>query len=93
MMENAAPGNTVEKCVSQPGVEGQTNLVVGIATRGRTAILAETIAFLANQERRPDKILVAYAEPADVGDAPGSFPSCHLHPGGAGAYPATQCDP
>ncbi len=51
-----------------------TNLVVGIATRGRCAILAETIAFLAKQERQPDKIVVAYAEPADVGDAPDRFP-------------------
>ena len=49
-------------------------LVVGIATRGRPAILAETIAFLANQVRQPDKILVAYAEPADVADAPERFP-------------------
>jgi GT2 family glycosyltransferase len=52
----------------------ETNLVVGIATRGRSAILAETIAFLAKQERLPDQILVAYAEPADVGDAPVRFP-------------------
>ncbi len=33
-------------------------------------ILAETIAYLANQKRRPDKIIVAYADPADVGEAP-----------------------
>jgi glycosyltransferase involved in cell wall biosynthesis len=52
----------------------ETNLVVGIATRGRSAILAETIDFLANQERQPDKILVAYAELADVGDAQDRFP-------------------
>jgi len=52
----------------------RANLVVGIATRGRTAILVETIAFLAKQERQPDKILVAYAELADVGDAPDRFP-------------------
>jgi glycosyltransferase involved in cell wall biosynthesis len=51
-----------------------TNLVVGIATRGRPAILPETIAFLAKQERQPDKILVAYAELEDVGDAPDRFP-------------------
>lgn len=51
-----------------------TSLVVGIATHGRAAILAETIAFLANQARQPDTILVAYAEPADVGDAPQRFP-------------------
>jgi GT2 family glycosyltransferase len=49
-------------------------LVVGIATRGRPAILAETIAFLANQERQPDQILVAYAERADIADALERFP-------------------
>jgi GT2 family glycosyltransferase len=49
-------------------------LVVGIATRGRPAILAETIAFLTNQGRKPDKILVAYAEPSDIADAPERFP-------------------
>jgi glycosyltransferase involved in cell wall biosynthesis len=55
-------------------MESQIRLVVGIATRGRCAILAETIAFLAKQTRQPDQILVAFAEPADVGDAPGQFP-------------------
>jgi GT2 family glycosyltransferase len=49
-------------------------LVVGIATRGRPAILAETIAFLAKQERQPDQIVVAYAEPADIADALERFP-------------------
>ncbi len=52
----------------------ETSLVVGIATRGRPAILPQTIAFLAKQERQPDKILIAYAELADVGDAPERFP-------------------
>ena len=51
-----------------------SRLVVGIATRGRPAILAETLAFLANQERQPDKIVVAYAELADIADAMERFP-------------------
>ena len=51
-----------------------TRTVVGIPTRGRAAILAETIAFLSEQTRPPDQILVAYAEPVDVGDAPARFP-------------------
>ena len=55
-------------------MESQTRLVVGIATRSRPTILAETIAFLAKQERQPDQIVVAYAEPVDIGDAPGQFP-------------------
>jgi hypothetical protein len=73
MMEKPAPCNTVENCESQPGVQGQTRLVLGIATCGRPMILAETIAYLANQKRCPDKIIVAYADPADVGDAPARF--------------------
>src|ERR1700692_3086758 len=55
-------------------MESQTRLVVGIATHNRPTILAETIAFLAKQTRQPDKIFVAYAEPADVADAPRLFP-------------------
>jgi GT2 family glycosyltransferase len=55
-------------------LETRTKMVVGIPTHGRPAILAETLAFLQNQRRQPDTILVAYAEPADVGDAPIRFP-------------------
>jgi GT2 family glycosyltransferase len=55
-------------------METQTRFVVGIPTRSRPAILTETIAFLAKQERQPDEILVAYADPEDVGDAPCQFP-------------------
>ena len=55
-------------------MESQIRLVVGIATRSRPTILAETIAFLAKQERQPDQIVVAYAEPVDIGDAPDRFP-------------------
>jgi hypothetical protein len=50
MMENPAACNTVENCVAQPDAQARTSLVVGIATRGRPTILAETIAFLANQK-------------------------------------------
>jgi GT2 family glycosyltransferase len=55
-------------------MESQTRLVVGIATRGRPSILAETVAFLAKQERQPDRIFVAFHEPVDVGEAPVQFP-------------------
>jgi GT2 family glycosyltransferase len=55
-------------------MESQTRLVIGIATHNRPTILAETIAFLAKQTRQPDKIFVAYADPADVANAPGLFP-------------------
>ena len=56
-------------------METQARLVIGIATRSRPTILAETIAFLARQTRQPDKIFVAYAEPADVANAPSLFPN------------------
>jgi GT2 family glycosyltransferase len=55
-------------------MSSQTRLVVGIATRGRAKILSETIAFLAKQERQPDRILVAYADLEDVGEALHQFP-------------------
>src|ERR1700683_3777259 len=73
-MESQAPLSTAEQYVSRQCGDTPTNVVFGIATGGRCAILAETIAFLAKQERQPDKILVAYAELADVGDAPDRFP-------------------
>jgi glycosyltransferase involved in cell wall biosynthesis len=49
-------------------------VVLGIATRGRPLILSETVAFLEKQLRQPDAILVAYSDPADLGDAPHRFP-------------------
>jgi GT2 family glycosyltransferase len=52
----------------------QTRLVVGIPTHSRPVILAETIAFLAKQQRQPDKIVVAYADLDDIADAPTQFP-------------------
>jgi glycosyltransferase involved in cell wall biosynthesis len=55
-------------------MESPIRLVVGIATRGRCAILTETIAFLAKQARQPDNIFVAYADPEDVGNASAQFP-------------------
>jgi glycosyltransferase involved in cell wall biosynthesis len=56
-------------------MESQTRLVVGIATRNRPTILAETIAFLAKQTRQPDEIIVAYADPADIANATRIFPN------------------
>jgi GT2 family glycosyltransferase len=55
-------------------MESGTSVVVGIATRGRPAMLAETLAFLAKQEREPDQILVAFADLVDIGDAAERFP-------------------
>ncbi len=51
-----------------------SSLAVGIATRGRPAILRETLNELTTQVRRPDLILVTYAESSDIGETPASFP-------------------
>ena len=47
---------------------------MGIATRGRPAILAEVLAELDGQTRAPDRVLVCHVTPADVADLPARFP-------------------
>lgn len=42
-------------------------IAVGIATRGRAAILAETLDELERQTRRPDRVIVCHVTPEDVG--------------------------
>ncbi|WP_431283244.1 glycosyltransferase family 2 protein [Humitalea sp. 24SJ18S-53] len=49
-------------------------IAIGIATRGRPTILAETIAELALQTRAPDSILVCHATSDDVNDLPQQHP-------------------
>ena len=44
-------------------------LAIGIATRGRAAILAETLAELDRQTRRPDRVIVCHVTPEDIGAA------------------------
>ncbi|WP_162536551.1 glycosyltransferase [Granulicella sp. WH15] len=55
-------------------ISRRLSLAVGIATRGRPRVLAETIADLEQQSRQPDRIVISYAEPGDIGDAPERFP-------------------
>ena len=74
IMENASTGQALELTVA-----------VGIATRGRPAILKETLADLAEQSRPPAGILVAYSEPADIGDAPDRFPEVRFLGGTSGS--------
>ena len=57
-----------------PIAQHALTLAVGIPTRGRAAILKETLADLARQTRVPDAIFVVYYEPSDVGDVPKLFP-------------------
>lgn len=49
-------------------------IAIGIATRGRPAILAETLRELDLQTRAPDRILVCHVTPSDVDDLPRDFP-------------------
>jgi GT2 family glycosyltransferase len=47
-------------------------IAIGIATRGRAAILAEVLAELRRQSRAPDRIIICHVTPEDVGaPAPG----------------------
>lgn len=50
------------------------SIAVGIATRGRPTILAETIAELDRQTRRPDAIIVCHVTAEDVADLPAQRP-------------------
>jgi GT2 family glycosyltransferase len=60
-------------------------IAIGIATRGRPAILAEVLAELDRQIRAPDRILVCHVTPDDVADLPLRFPGVEFlvqEPGG-----------
>jgi GT2 family glycosyltransferase len=57
-----------------PHSSPSVRLAIGIATRGRPSILAETLAEIYMQTRQPDRIVVAYADPSDVNDLPNQFP-------------------
>lgn len=45
-------------------------LAVGIATRDRPALLADALRDLVRQTRAPDRVLVCYTQPADIGGVP-----------------------
>jgi GT2 family glycosyltransferase len=45
------------------------NIVIGIPTIGRAAILRETLRTLSAQSRRPDRVIVCGTKPADVAGA------------------------
>jgi GT2 family glycosyltransferase len=57
---------------------------VGIATRGRAAILAETLAELDRQRRAPERIVVCHVAEADVAGIAPRFPEVELIRGEAG---------
>lgn len=59
-------------------------IAVGIATRGRAAILAETLAELDRQTRAPDRVVVCHVTEEDVAGIAARFPGVALIPGEAG---------
>ena len=67
------------------GQPERLSIAIGIATRGRPAILHETLVDLSRQAHRPEKILVAYCEPSDIGDAPAQFPEVSFIQGSSGS--------
>jgi GT2 family glycosyltransferase len=70
----SAPSSAIVNCkLPQPHAAGGMQLAIGIATRGRPAILIETLSDLFRQHRLPDKIIVAYADTSDIDDAPRRF--------------------
>jgi GT2 family glycosyltransferase len=48
-------------------------IAIGIATRGRAAILGEVLADLAKQSRAPDRLLVCHVDANDIADLPARF--------------------
>jgi GT2 family glycosyltransferase len=74
VLTSIVSGSIMDRNPNQRNKADAMRLVIGIATRGRPAILIETISDLARQQRLPDEIIVAYADNIDIGDAPERFP-------------------
>jgi glycosyltransferase involved in cell wall biosynthesis len=64
--------------LSELGSQRRLRIVLAVATRGRSAILADTLACLELQTRKPDAILISYPEPADVQGIATRFPEVRL---------------
>jgi GT2 family glycosyltransferase len=59
-------------------------LAIGIATRGRPAILGEVLAEFARQTRAPDRVIVCHVDEADIADLPARFPAVEFAVASAG---------
>ncbi len=62
----------------------RVSLAVGIPTRGRPAILKETLSDLGRQSRPADRIFVTYIDGSDIEDAPELFPQVRFIRGASG---------
>ena len=45
-------------------------IAIGIATRGRPAILGEVLAEIARQTRQPDRLIICHVDGNDIADLP-----------------------
>ncbi len=68
----------------QPERDQRLRIAVGIATSGRAAILAETLADLARQTLQPHQVFVLYSRDEDIADLEQQFPSCRFAKGVGG---------
>jgi GT2 family glycosyltransferase len=68
-----------------PPLPENPTLALGIPTRGRARILAETLADILQQSRPPNAVFVAYYDVSDLGDAPGMFPDVTFIKGSGGS--------
>jgi GT2 family glycosyltransferase len=77
-MASPESSNQAQSTAQNSHTVGQSSsslkIAIGIATRGRPSILADTIRDLGMQTRQPDNIYIAYPDPSDVADAPAEFP-------------------
>ena len=64
-------------------------IAIGIATRGRAAILGEVLAELAHQTRAADRVIVCHVDEADIADLPARFPGVEFLTAPAGRGSAT----
>lgn len=53
-------------------------IAIGIATRGRAAVLGETLVELGRQTRAPDRLIICHVGPEDVADLPQRFPQAEF---------------
>jgi len=78
-------GATIATRNSLPDQAATLSIAIGIATRGRSDTLKETLADLALQTRPADGVYVAYFDLQDIGDAPSLFPQVHFLQGSGGS--------
>jgi GT2 family glycosyltransferase len=62
-------------------------IAIGVATRGRAAVLAETLAEIGRQRRAPDRVIVCHVAPEDVEGVAASAPGTEFLVAAAAGLP------